>query len=341
MSRLRVDSATVGNGWQVEIDDATGAAGPVTWSKVTHGTPCGLSGPARHWAMLYVRAALAAALSICQVAAVDAQPATAASCRDLLASAPLLSDDPATAEPEGSDGCRFTGARFGLGQRFGYRIGTLVEHGIPFGALGIPQSRSDVRVEARGIAFELHSGQAKTDWLNRQSQTPFDMRVTASYDPAGQELILRELSLEGPAIGRTTLAFAATGVDGADPVSAGLRSLALTVDSRRFLVAFVLPSLLSFLPDDDPGSAVDRAKAQAGLAVRFYLPQAGATADTVAAVAGFIGDFPHPQHVFDLRVSASTPVTGAAIERSAASPAAASAVMRTLTVTASYAGEAR
>ncbi len=27
----RVDSATVGRGWRVEVDDATGAAGPVTW----------------------------------------------------------------------------------------------------------------------------------------------------------------------------------------------------------------------------------------------------------------------------------------------------------------------
>ena len=27
----RVDSATVGNGWRVEVDDATGEAGPVTW----------------------------------------------------------------------------------------------------------------------------------------------------------------------------------------------------------------------------------------------------------------------------------------------------------------------
>ena len=189
--------------------------------------------------MLSVRTALAAALLICHVAAVHAQPATAQSCRDLLASAPLVSDGSAAAEPDGPDGCRFTGPRFGFGQRFGYRIGTLVEHGIPFGALDIPQRRVDVQVEARGIVFELHSGQAKTDWLNRQSQIPFDVGVTGSYDPVGQELTLRELSLEGPAIGRTTLAFAATGVDGADPATAGLRSLALTVASRRFLVAFV------------------------------------------------------------------------------------------------------
>ena len=27
----RVDSATVGGGWRVEVDDATGAAGPLTW----------------------------------------------------------------------------------------------------------------------------------------------------------------------------------------------------------------------------------------------------------------------------------------------------------------------
>ncbi len=130
-------------------------------------------------------------------------------------------------------------------------------------------------------------------------------------------------------------------VDSADPASAGLQSLALTVDSRRFLVAFVLPSLLSFLPDDDPSGAVDRAKAQAGVAARCYLPQAGATADTVAAVARFIGDFPHPQHVFDLHVTASTPLTVAALERSVESPATASAVALTLTVTASYAGETR
>ena len=83
-----------------------------------------------------------------------------------------------------------------------------------------------------------------------------------------------------------------TGVDGADPASAGLRSLALTVDSRRFLVAFVLPSLLSFLPEDDPGGAVDRAKTQAEIAARLYLPQTGATADTAGAVSGFIADFP-------------------------------------------------
>ena len=86
---------------------------------------------------------------------------------------------------------------------------------------------------------------------------------------------------------------------------------------------------------------MDRAKVQAEIAARFYLPQAGATAETVAAVAAFIGDFPHPQHVFDLRVTASRPVTGAAIEKSVGNPAAASAVARTLTVTASYAGEAR
>ncbi len=146
------------------------------------------------------------ALLICQAAAVRAQPATAQSFRDLIASAPLLSDGPATAEPDGPDGSRFTGPRFGFRQRFGYRIGTLVEHGIPFGALDIPQRRVDVRVEASGIVLELHSGQAKTDWLNRQSQTPFDVGVAGSYDPVGQELILRELRLEGSAIGRTTLA---------------------------------------------------------------------------------------------------------------------------------------
>lgn len=90
-------------------------------SDVTQGTTCGLSGPARHWAMLCARAALAAALSICHVAAVRVQPPTAKLCRDLLAFAPLLSDGAATAEPDGPDGCRFTGARLGLGQRFCYR----------------------------------------------------------------------------------------------------------------------------------------------------------------------------------------------------------------------------
>ena len=73
--------------------------------------------------------------------------------------------------------------------------------------------------------------------------------------------------------------------------------------------------------------------------MRALLPQSGASPATVDAVAAFVSDFPHPLHVFDLHVQARTPVTLDDMQRAAGSPLALAALVQTLTVTASYAGD--
>ena len=119
-----------------------------------------------------------------------------------------------------------------------------------------------------------------------------------------------------------------------------MRSIQLHMDSRRFVPAFLLGSLVAVLPADDPGAAVEKAKAQAVATVRALLPAAAATAETVDAGAGFIADFPHPLRVLDVGVSAAAPVTLAAMGVAAGDAAQAAALLKTLTVTATYAGEA-
>ncbi len=288
-----------------------------------------------------VGAGCAAMLAASSLAVVQAQPATAARCRSLLAGAPLLQGGPATAEPLGKDGCRFTAVRFGTG-RFAYQVGSLDERGISFDPLEVPRQPVSVRIDARDIVFALQSGQAKIDWLNRQQQVPFDVVLAGSFDPAKRTVTLRELSLEGRAVGRTALAGIVQHVSGADTLdTAAIQSLTLHMDSRRFIAAFVLASLMGVLPDDDPGGAVDRSKAQAAAAVRALLPQAGATQQSIDAIAAFIGDFPHPQHVFDLSMTATTPVTMAMVEAASGGTAAAIALLRTLTVAATYSGDPR
>jgi len=312
---------------------------PLPATRIANGWLAGADNAA--WGMsILIRAALVAVLLA--PAPTLAQPATAARCRDLIASAPLLQDGAATAEAAGGGGCRFTNVTFGFLSRFGYQVASLVERGIPFGPLTAPNGPVSIRIEARGIVLVLHGGQPKLDWLNRQQQVPFDVVLDGSYDPAKGLAVLNELSLEGRAVGRAMLGGEVGDVNAADvPGRAGLRTLELHLDSRRFIVAFLLASLLPFLPDDDPGGAVERIKAQVIAALHVQLPTGGASAATVNAVASFIADFPHPQHVFDLTVTATPLVTVGALEQAVSDLAAAARLMRTLTVTASYAGDPR
>ena len=121
----------------------------------------------------------------------------------------------------------------------------------------------------------------------------------------------------------------------------GLTALHAELDSRRFLTGFALGPLLPLIPDDvDPDGAVEAAKEQLVAGLHALLPQTGASAATTEALAGFVSDFPHPQHKFSLDVSAATPVTAAALE-AAGSPAQLTALLRQLTVTATYTGAVR
>ena len=289
---------------------------------------------------LHIGLASAVVLGLAHPALAQTDPA--APCRALIQSAGLVQGAPLKVEPLGDDGCRFTGVTFGFGTRFGYRVGELTEHGIPFGPVAVPTRPTAVRVEARDVVFALHSGQPKVDWLNSQQQVPFDVVLDGRYDPGTRALRLQEFSMEGRAIGRTSITADAVDVDVQDvPGTTGLRSLALHMDSRRFIPVFLLAPLMPQLPDNDPGAAVQTAKTQAIAVVRGMLPQGGAASATVDAITAFINDFPRPEHGFDLVIEASKPVTAGDIAAAAGDPSRSIALLQTLKITASYAGDAR
>lgn len=239
-------------------------------------------------------------------------------------------------------GCRFTRIRFGLLGGVGYEVDTLTEHGLPSDLSAVPDKPLDVRIEARGIVFAPRSGSAGTDWMIRQQQVPFDVTLEADYEPARREGTVRKLSLDGAALGQVSLAVAATGLDpAAFPQGAALRSVRLHMDSRRFLLTFALAPLASTLPEDDPGGAVDRAKAQVIDTLRTLLPGMGASTGTVDALAGFVADFPRPQHVLDLDVTADPPLGADTVAALLADPAQASTLLKGVAITATYAGDPR
>lgn len=265
----------------------------------------------------------------------SAEDAAVARCRALLDQG-IVTGGPATVEALDNDGCRYTGVRFGT-PRFGYEAATLVEHGFPS---AMPDKPASVQIEARGIVLAIDSGDAKTDWLSRQQQTPFDITLDAGYDPGTKEFVFRSLTLDGATLGHTELALELAGVDERNfPDDLAVRSLRLHMDSRRFLLQFALAAAVAALPDGEPGAALDAAKAQAVILVRTYLPLTGAAADTVDAVAAFVADFPRPQHVLDLTVTAAPPFKLRSVGDAADKQALAQAAMRTLTVTAAYAGD--
>ena len=258
-----------------------------------------------------------------------------ARCRELL-SYGIVTNGPATVEAV-DDGCRYTGVRFGFTSRFGYEAATLIEHGVPSET---PDKPVSMQIEARGLTLAIDSGNAKADWLSRQQQTPFDVTLDAGYDPAAQTFMLRSLTLDSPVLGHSELAVELAGVnDRTFPEDVAVRSLRLHMDSRRFLLQFALAAAVATLPDGEPGAALEVAKARAAALVRTYLPLTGATAETMAALVAVLGDFPRPQHVLDLAMTASPPFKLRSVGDAADKEALAQAALRALTVTAAYSGD--
>lgn len=255
---------------------------------------------------------------------------------------PTAAGSPAAeALPDG--GCRFTGVRLGS-DRFGYQAATVTEHGIPpdllAGGPRVPRTAVDAQIEARDITFSLHSGNPRVDWLNRQQQIPFDATLDVAYDPAHGDIHLRTLALNGPGIGTVSLAMEASGLsDASFPGRVQLRSLNLHLDSRRVLATFTVAPLSNMLPENDPEGAFQALKAQTVAGLRALLPLAHASADTTAALVAFATDFPHPQHVLDLSVTATPSVTLDEVTESAGNSARIPALLGKLTITATYAGD--
>ena len=273
-------------------------------------------------------------------------------CRDLLE--PLSPGEsppgPTTIEATGPDECRFRNIRVGLGGIVGYRMDTLLVRGIPFSRPKGPLPPVHARVEARGVTLALRDQPAKLAWLSRQQQAPFDLVLDAVYDPATTTLVLEEFSMDGPVLGHVGLRarlenvhLATARTDGMPEMQAlpGFRSLRLELDSRTFLSGYVLPLVANLLPDEEPDAAFQAGRARVIAAINALLPASGASADTTEAVATLVADFPRPNHPSVLDVAASTPITPDAVTAAIDDPSRLPALLRALTVTATYAGALR
>ena len=273
-------------------------------------------------------------------------------CRDLLdpVSPSASPPGPTAVEATGPDECRFRNIRLSLGGFVGYRLDTLLVRGIPFDRPPGPLAPVHAHLEATGITLSLRDQPAKLAWMSRQQQAPFNVTLDAAYDPATTTLVLNDASMDGEVLGHVGLRarfenahLRTTRVDRVPELQAvpGLKSLHLDLDSRTFLAGYILPVIANLLPDEDPDAAYQAGKAKVVAAIRALLPASGASADTADALAGPVVDFPRPKHPFVLDIEAATPITPDAVLAAGDDPARLPALLRALSVTATYAGPLR
>lgn len=146
--------------------------------------------------------------------------------------------------------------------------------------------------------------------------------------------------MDGVSIGHVLLTAVAAGVSRTTLFGeAGLRSVQLHLDSRRFLLAFVLMSVASHLPADDPGAAVERTRAEVIAGLRTFLPLAHTSTGTLDALVAFVRDFPRPQHVLDFSVTADPPIPAETVLDVLNDPTRVTSLIGTLSVDATYTGD--
>lgn len=272
-----------------------------------------------------------------------------ARCRDLL---PAEMESRPGVEALGDGGCRFTHARIGhglydllglpnFGPAFrGYEAETVTEHGLPARWDPLPGGPVAVQLEARNIRLVFHTDSPQVNWLFEQQQFPFDITFNAAFDPGTRELTLHRLSMDGVSIGHVQLTAVVAGVTRSDLFAgAGLQSVQVHLDSRRFIPAFVLMSVATHLPSNDPGVAAERTRVQVIAALRSLLPLAHASTGSVDPLVAFAQDFPRPQHVLDLSVTADPPVPAETVLDVLNDPTKVTSLIGTLTIAATYAGE--
>ena len=110
------------------------------------------------------------------------------------------------------------------------------------------------------------------------------------------------------------------------------------LNSRTFLSTYTLPLIVNLLPDEDPDSAFQAVRSNVVTAIQALLPASALSADTTQAVVDLVADFPHPKHPAVLDIAANTPITPDAVGAAIDDAARVAALLRTLTVTAGYAG---
>ena len=283
-----------------------------------------------------------------------AQPAPSPEqCRAFLAHVPLLELDGPATEVVGfaGDTCRYHGVLATVGVPVGFHAETLTVRGIgfdPAAASGPPQT---LRAEAHGVVVALHTGNGNVDYrLAQQAGAPFDATLDVSYDPSRKAVVVRELSLEGERIGRVSIDGEFEGVEPVGSVDAiplgfdgiGVRRLHARLDSRLFEALYLLaPVVGTFAPSKSVAEAEAQMRQKLALAsgvVQGVLRAARASASTIDAVTGAVGDFPHPKHPFEVFVVVNPPLH---LPETEAAAGGLDALAKRLDVEATYAGVVR
>ena len=178
------------------------------------------------------------------------------------------------------------------------------------------------------------------NWLFEQQQFPFDITFDATFDPGTHRVTLHRLSMDGVSIRQVLLTATGTGVTRSVLFfGAGLQSVEVHLDSRRFIPAYVPMPVATYLPSDDPGGPAERIRGQVIAALRSFLPLGHVSTGTLDALVAFTQDFPRLQHVLDLSVTADPPVPAETVLDLLNEPAEVTSLVGTLTVDATYAGE--
>ena len=291
----------------------------------------------------------AAVLLVTTLLAGPVQAETAADvarCNELLLPLlPLLSKrtTPVLAEA-GPDRCTFRGARAEFGQRFGFAIGTLVLKGPPLAAAEASGPLLQRRVELHDVTSAVDSGNPDVDWMLGQQQVPVDVVFDVSEDHTAHTLTVNEVSVQGDDVGRVSLDATLERVGADDPATgipdlseAGVRSVHLRADSKRFFVKYVLPALIGTWHGDDPAADMAHTKLDATNSARGMLQLAHSAPGSIEAVLAFLADLPKPRHVLDMSVvAAASPVTADDADDASTSMMGFATLLSNLRVTATY-----
>lgn len=263
--------------------------------------------------------------------------------------APLLSQAP-TLAAAGPEECTFAAVQVRFGGRFGFAAGALVLHG-PFAASPAPAGADGPvvrRLELRDVTTITETQNTEMNWLFRQQQIPFEIVLDTSEDPAAHTFTIREFRLQGEDIGQITLdaAFEGVGPDSLpgnlpDLSEAGLRSVHLRSDSKRFALKFLLGALVGSWHEGDPEAEMAQTRVQMADMAQDFMHVAHTAPGSIDAVLGFIREFPKPMHVLDVSITASGgPVTADDADQAASSHMGLAEVLTRLQVKATYDGAA-
>lgn len=254
----------------------------------------------------------------------------------------------AEVEAIGDTGCRYTNLRIAPDSHQAWTVGSLTIDRIDFKRAEAGELPLTASLRAEDIRFSPNVPDAAFQYQMRLVQKPIELALDYDFDTATKILTIRDFTLQGPAIGHLGLTVAMGGfdpdaVDFSSPpaekalAALTLNGLTLDFENKGLIEGYALLPALYVLPNgsEDPEGAIAAAKGQAMAALATL---AGAVPkDTITALGRFIQDLPQPKGRLQLALRPQQPIPLAdATTIEAGDPAAVTALLKRLNLTASY-----